>query len=398
LAGDKRIELTLDAGTHDRTNCPVKTLVELPAEWAGAGTVVLSDAQGQTILAQLTAPGLLNQQQVKPAATLPELHFVVPKLAKGQRLTLVGKLSAAPPAGFLWRDTPQQYAELSYAGRPVMRYMYQSREAAEREGDKFFKVYHHLYDPDGTRFVTKGDPAGLYPHHRGLFYGFTRITYGDAKVNTWACDKEAYQSHQGFLASEAGAVLGRHLVAVDWHGRQRQVFAKEQRELAAYHVPGGQLVEFASRLSSTVGKVKLDGDPAHAGFQFRAAQEVADNPKPTYYLRPDGKGQPGEFRNWDAKHRDPRCVNLPWYAVSFMIGPKRYTAVYLDRPGNPREARYGERDYARIGCYFEYELDQGKDLLIGYRLWLQEGEMTVPQAAALSADFVDPPRVSVKVP
>jgi hypothetical protein len=307
-------------------------------------------------------------------------------------------LAATTPAGFLWRDTPQQYAELSYAGRPAMRYVYQSREAAEKEGDKFFKVYHHLYDPGGTRFVTKGDKTGLYPHHRGMFYGFSRISYGDVQTNTWACDKDAYQSHQGFLASEAGPVLGRHLVAVDWHGKGRRVFAQEQRELAAYHLPGGQLVEFASRLSSTVGKVKLDGDPAHAGFQFRAAQEVADNPKPTYYLRPDGKGQPGEFRNWDAKRRDPRCVNLPWYAVSFMIGPKRYTAVYLDRPGNPREARYGERDYARFGCYFEYELDQGKDLWIGYRVWLQEGEMTVAQAAALSDDFVDPPRVSVNVP
>jgi hypothetical protein len=87
-------------------------------------------------------------------------------------------------------------------------------------------------------------------------------------------------------------------------------------------------VEFASRLSSIVGKVKLDGEPAHAGFQFRAVQEAADHPKPIYYLRPEGKGPPGEFRSWGAKYRDPRCVNLPWHAVSFMIGPKRYTAVY----------------------------------------------------------------------
>jgi len=41
-------------------------------------------------------------------------------------------------------------------------------------------------------------------------------------------------------------------------------------------------------------------------------------------------------------------------------------------------------------------LNDGKDLLVGYRLWLQEGEMTVDQAAALSADFVDPPAVTVR--
>ena len=395
-AGDERIELTIDAGAHDRNQSPVKTLVECPAGWAQAGAVVLTGGQGQTIVAQLTAPGLLSQEKAGAKAAARELNFVLPKLAKGQRLTLTGRAAKEAPAGFAWRDTPQQFSELSYAGRPVLRYVYLPREAAEKAGDTVFKVYHHLYDPEGARLVTKGENTGLHPHHRGLFYGFTRVTYGGVTVNTWACWKDNYQSHQGFLASEAGPVLGRHEVAIDWHGQDRKVFAKERRELSAYQVAGGQLVDFASRLSSTVGKVKLDGDPAHAGFQFRAAKEVEDNLKATYYLRPDGKGQPGEFRNWTAKAPDPRCVNLPWYAVSFMIGPKRYTAVYLDRPGNPHEARFGERDYARFGCYFEYELDEGRDLLIGYRLWLQEGEMTVAQAAALSADFAEPPAVSAR--
>lgn len=394
-AGEQRIELTIDAGGHDRNQCPVKALIEVPAAWNDAAAVVLADGKGQTIPAQLAAPGLLSQ--AKAGAAMRELHFILPKLGKGESLTLVGQAATDAPAGFAWCDTPgQYYAELSHADRPVLRYVYPTLESAEEDGDTFFKVFHHLYDPAGTRFVTKGDKDGLFPHHRGLFFGFSRITYGEINANTWACYKGNYQSHEGFLASEAGPVLGRHLVTIDWHGPDNRVFAKEQRELAAYQVPGGQMVDFAARLASTVGKVRLDGDPAHAGFQFRAAQEVADKPAGTYYLRPDGKGAPGEFRNWSAKVPDPRCVNLPWYAVSFEIGPKRYTAVYLDQPANPHEARFGERDYARFGCYFEYELDKDNDLLVGYRLWLQEGEMTVEQAAALSADFADPPAVRVR--
>ena len=54
------------------------------------------------------------------------------------------------------------------------------------------------------------------------------------------------------------------------------MFAKELREITVYHVPDGRLIEFASRLESVIGTVKLDGDPQHAGFHFRAAQEVAD--------------------------------------------------------------------------------------------------------------------------
>ena len=45
--------------------------------------------------------------------------------------------------------------------------------------------------------------------------------------------------------------------------------------------------------------------------------------------------------------------------------------------------------------YFEYELDDGKELEVDYRVWLQDGELTVDEAAALSAGFVDPVEVAV---
>lgn len=402
LAESKTYELTLRAGDYDRVNTPVCVVLKESNVQANLNPVILGnaqsvrvvDAQGKHVPAQLTGPGLLHEPKQPQASVVREVHFILPSLKKGETLKLEATVSSDEPSasGFAWKDAPGEQVELSFDGRPVMRYVYKNREAAKQAGDKYFKVYHHLYDPTGTRLVTKGDLDGLYPHHRGLFYGFSRISYGEAKVNTWACSGEDFQSHEGFLAQTAGPVLGRHLVAVDWHGKG-QVFAKEQRELTAYSLSGGVLVEFVSRLSSTVGPVKLDGDPQHAGFQFRAAQDVADNPKATYFLRPDGPDKPGETRNWDAKGRDPRMVNLPWDAMSFVVGGRRYTAVYLDHPANPKEARYSERPYGRFGSYFEANLDQDKDLVIRYRLWLQEGEMTVTQAEALSRDFVEPVRV-----
>jgi len=104
--------------------------------------------------------------------------------------------------------------------------------------------------------------------------------------------------------------------------------------------------------------------------------------KMTYYLRPDGKGELGQAK--------ASAMNLPWDALSFVLGEKRYTVVYLDKPGNPKPAEYNERTYGRFGSFFRYELDQGKDLVVSYRIWLQGGEMTVDQAAALCADFVEP--------
>jgi hypothetical protein len=243
------------------------------------------------------------------------------------------------------------------------------------------------------------DPNVHSPHHRGIFYGFNRISCGKGKTaDTWHCTNGAHQAHDRFLAREAGPVLGRHRLAITWHGQDKQVFANEERDLAVYNVPGGQLVEFASRLRTSGGPVKLGGDPQHAGVHFRADNEVfARTSRQTIFVRPDGTGKPGETRNWDPKtRRGP--VNLGWDAMSFVLKSKRYTVAYLDHPRNPKEARHSEREYGRIGSYFEYTLAKDKPLSIRYRFWLQEGLMKPGAISALSASFVEPVRVSVKAP
>jgi hypothetical protein len=222
-----------------------------------------------------------------------------------------------------------------------------------------------------------------------LFFGYCDCAFEGGKANTWGCGGSTHQAHAGFLAAEAGPLLARHLVAIDWCDRPGHAFLRERRELTVYNTPGGQMIDFASHLSTTGGKVKLDGNAPHAGFQFRAAQEVAETTeKLTYYLRPDGKGQLGQAR--------ASAMDLPWDAISFVLGEDRYTVVYLDRPANPKPAEYNERTYGRFGSFFRYELDDGKDLKVTYRLWLQDGEMTVQQADVLSADFVEPVAVSIR--
>lgn len=401
-AATKSLQITVASGKEDRTNVPVRHAITLPAALAEAKSVVLKDADGRSLAGQLTAPGLLAKSASTSGGTAQrELHFILPSLKAGKPVTLQATIATEAPAkveGFVWQDTSGETTELRFGNRSVLRYVYKALDDSSKENRELtYKVYHHLYDPSGKRLVTKG-PGGLYPHHRGLYYGFNRISYGNGKkADTWHCTGDAHQSHQGFLATEAGPVLGRHRVAIHWHGPKKEVFAKEEREMTVYHVPGGVLVEFASRLRSTVGKVQLDGDPQHAGFQFRADNEVADQVKQkqklTYYLRPDGAGQPGETRNWPG---DKGHVNLPWNAMSFVLGGKRYTAAYLDHPSNPKEARYSERDYGRFGSYFVFELDETKALEINYRLWLQEGEMTVPDVAAGTASFIQPLQVTVK--
>jgi Methane oxygenase PmoA len=409
-AGGKQFEVTVTAGKTDRSNTPVCVPLSLPKDLAELVELAsLQQPDGKKISGQLVPPGLLTES-IKPATgeIRRDLHFILPALKAGDSLTLkvsVGGL--ATPISFTWHDTPGEFTELRFARQPVLRYVdHPFDDSTKEKREETFKVYHHLYDPSGKAIMTKG-PGGLYTHHRGIFYGF-KATYeaADGKkvtADTWHCPApsgdpkkpslEAHLEHEKILSSEAGPVLGRHRVQIGWFGRDKERFAVEERELTVYNVPGGQFVEFASKLTPVKGTVKLDGDPQHAGFHFRAVNEVDKNKGQTYFLRPFGKGEMGKETNFP---QDKQMADLPWNAMSFVVGDKRYTAAYLDRPENPKEARYSERSYGRFGSYFVAECSDKKPLTVAYRLWLQEGEMTKEGVEARSADFVKPPTATVK--
>jgi hypothetical protein len=335
---------------------------------------------------------------------------------------------AIPRSSLSWKDQPNEFLDLidsatSGKSTPIMRYMYKTYDTTTPAvRNKTYKVFHHVFDPSGEgRIVTNGGHTDdfknekdlLYPHHRGLMFAFNKCQYDGKSVDTWHCTNGAHISHQKTIFQTAGPNSAEHRVLLTWHGPKDEVFAEEERQMTAYKVPedsvivkgpsgaevvkvpSGTLIEFATRLTPKVAKLRLDGDPQHSGFQFRAHNDVAKkSAKETYYLRPDGKGKPGATRNWEPKKGGP--VNLPWDVMSFVLDGKRYSVAYIDHPSNPGEKRYSERDYGRFGCYFEADLTPENPLILNHRVWLQEGEMTAEQVENLRQAFVDPPRVTVK--
>ncbi|MFN0199509.1 MAG: DUF6807 family protein [Planctomycetaceae bacterium] len=337
---EKPIAVRISAGDKDRAASPVSTLIELPAKWGKDIVVEAKTADSQSIPAQVTGLSLLddtNQFESERGSTY-RLWLSVPAIAAGESLnvtivTLKPGKPADSAAAFHWRDEAGQYNDLLFGERPVMRYQYAAYVNAEDKRDLNNKPFHHLFDSEGKMLVTKGS-GGFYTHHQGLFYGFTRITRDGETANLWYCHDGEYQSHEEVIEEVAGPVLGRHRVKIVWRNQKGEPLCNEIREMTAFNTAGGTLVEFASQLSSAKGTVVLDGDPQHAGFQFRAADEVAVREKEnlTYYLRVHGKGALGETRN---APEDPAMSNLPWNAMSFVLGDRRFTAVYLDHPQNP---------------------------------------------------------------
>jgi len=317
-------------------------------------------------------------------------------LVLGRLASVLAAQTADSPDGYRWVDTPGKYVELQYGNQPVLRYMDEPYDGSTPERHaQTYKPYYHVFSPDGSRLLTKGDTGGLYPHHRGMFYGFRKVTYGDGKhCDIWHCLEKAHQSHARILSQHASAESANQVVAIDWHGSQGEVFAHEERAVAVSRKPDGLQIDFSSHLETADDRpIHLDGDPQHAGFHFRAAQEVADKTATqTYYLRTDGKGELDETRNWEEggdAAMNAQCTNRPWDAMSFVLGDQRYTVLYIDHPDNRKPARYSERDYGRFGSYFVTDVTPEKPLDVRYRIWVQEGEMTVDECNAKANEFVE---------
>lgn len=403
---------------HNAPLCIPLSVDESLAKFDEVGVKIIFDMGKEIVtVGQLTNPGITTESipPSKVGLVRRDLHLVLPDMPAMTKWRLAVPftgLRKPEVARFAWTEKKDEFQQLLWTRSGTLtsylRYMNRPYDVTSKEArDKSYKVFHHLYDPAGKRLVTNGgfaddgatDPKKLlYPHHRGIMYGFNKCSYGPdlkKKADTWHCQGDVHVAHEKTLSAEAGPVLGRHRVLLGWHGEKNERFAEEERELTVYQVKGGTLVEFASRLKTTGGKIRVDGDPQHAGFQFRAHNDVAaSTKKQTYYLHPDGsKGEMGKERNWPG---DKTMVDLPWYAMSFVLGEQRYSVCYLNHPNNPKETRFSERDYGRFGGYFEREITEDRPLVVNYRLWLQNGEITAEQAQTLRTAFAAPPKYVVK--
>ena len=342
-----------------------------------------------------TANGVMT-----PAQTDGETSVVLLPLLKAGGSATVGPWKPEPNGPrpeqpqlpFVFKETKGEHLDLFFTGRPVLRFVDKPHDANDHY--LTFKPFHQMFDPkDGKTLLSSGAHPNtkefLFPHHRGLFFGFNKISYGDKQTaDIWHGTDNVFSTTDKILEQVSGRVFARHTAAISWHGKDGKTFADEKRTVTVYSVPGGTLLEWTTELSTSLDSVKLDGDPQHAGFHFRATQEVSKSTaKQTYYLRPDGKGKEGETRNWDVKGKDAKTVDLPWNAMSFVTNEKRYTVLRVPHPDNPKTTRGSERDYGRFGDYFEYELTPKTPLKLKYRIWLQEGEMTGEQCEAITEGF-----------
>jgi len=294
----------------------------------------------------------------------------------------IGMLGAAQGAdGMAFRDNDGKSMDLLYDGTPLLRYMIEFDPSTPQRRFETYKPFLHVYD--GAQRLTNG-PDGQseyvadriqFPHHRGIFIGWNKLTCEGKRYDLWHMPNVA-QVHQRFEEKTVAGDIAKFVSVVHWNDPEGEPILVERRSITAHRLAAPAIVQldFKSELKAVQGDVQLDGDPEHAGVQYRPHNDVAKGDaadKAKYLFHADGIDP----------HKDK---DLPWVAMTYGLAGKRYVVQHMNHPDNPKGTVYSAyRDYGRFGAFPKTTVKKGQTLTLRYRFWIAQGEM--PSRATLAA-------------
>jgi len=341
LASGEELLLQVCAPKVDCKDVPVCADIELPQQLAGLPATEI----GVGLRPAYGDPNMIPGQIVIDEGKKPQLWWIIPRARAKRNSTwiativdykLISKICCEKV--FSWENKKDDYLDLIFNGRKAARYMYAYDVSNPQRVFETYKPFLHVFDAQGENLLTNG-PDGihpyvknkvLYPHHRGIFIGWNRLEFGGQRYDFWHMSG-GVQVHQKFLALTAGPVLARFRALIHWNDKNGMPVIVEQRETTIFRQssPAILLLEFQTELKAVRADVYLNGDPEHAGFQYRAHNDVASGGpevKATYLFHEDGI--------------DPKKdVDLPWAAMSYGLNGRQYSVQYMNHPHNPKPFR-----------------------------------------------------------
>ncbi len=396
------LEVSTHAGDVARASAPAFASFAWPAALTSAlealdvDTPVLWSAELVTASSKRPVPcEVLATPGRDGEAARGELRFVVaqlpPQAEEHYHLQLGDTTTSATAFAGKNVDNARELQSAGSEGRPLLRL----ETAFDRaDFERTSKPIWHLFLPGTDVQLTKG-VGGEFSHHRGLFLGFNKTTIGGTTFDFWHCP-DAGQRHAGYDAMREirSAVRGDLASTTHWVSPTDEIVVRDRRTLTAWQQLDGKsadapwTVDVAIELSADQ-VVTLRGDPQHAGFQLRVADEVAQR-KDARYVRPASAK--------DAKN--DVWIDCPWVAGLFTIGGRQVAIQHMSHPDNPQPVSYSTRPYGRFGAFFTADLTPNQPLRLRYRLVvvpMQEGtNVTSERFADAYADFANPIEVRVR--
>jgi hypothetical protein len=285
------------------------------------------------------------------------------------RPTLLALLAFVPAFAADIKVTPNEAVDVAQEGKVVARFMMSHDVSTPAKRLDNYKPYLHVFDPSGALRLTKG-PGFNFTHHRGIMLGFAKINVGGRNFDRWHMTG-GDQVVTAIKPTDSGFVA-----SIDWQGATAQdkpILTEERaftftKATAPFYLG----IEMKTALKPDQGEAKIDGDPEHAGAQFRPSEKI-DGTRTTYVY-------PGK----DVLIHKVR--DLTWVAEVFTIEGKTFTALLLNHPSNPKDTAFSAyRDYGRFGAFPKGVATSEAPFKLNYKWLIAEGD--VRDAAAFQQAY-----------
>jgi hypothetical protein len=358
-------------GTAGRCSAPVS----VPADLSG-----FSDAALRASQFRLTAIGDANPGQAAeiaaqfepdaPGSKAGTLRWLMPPGPAGQRqFSVKAEVSDTPPLMRVRRDEATGQFELSQAGKPVLRYNYQTNDPGEvlarvnPDNRKYARArsdyIHPLYGLDGQE-LTK-DWSVDHPHHRGIYWAWPEVDYHGERGDLHALQR-VFSRPTGNCMAKDGPVCALIDAENLWRWEDQEPIVRERTLIRAWRAgPTGRFLDLEFHFTALKDDVALArrGMEHYGGLNIRLAP-VQD--QEIFF------------------HTDPTGTELrsAWAELSGVLpGGKKAGLAVFQAPTNPDypgewikypEINWFQPTFPAGGT--RYVLKKGQPLVLRFRLWI----------------------------
>jgi hypothetical protein len=377
-------QLVVKAGNHNRENCPLGTILQIPPAQKVNSVWLQEKSSNQIVPVQWER----NKEKL-------HLCWILDNLTAGETKeyqVAISEKEKEPGKGVRLLPVDDQRVEIW-------------------TGDELFTAYHFgpevvrpflypLIGPGGkhlTRPLARKQDKDMDHHHHRSYW----VAYGDVNgVDNWLEGEEGGKTlHRIFETLKEGPVFAQLCAKGDWVSPAGKKILEEQRVLKFYNLSDCRIIDMELALKATQGEVKF-GDTKEGGV---ASLRVM----PSMEVRNGGKiensyGGINEAETWGKRAH--------WCDYSGQVEGESVGITLFDHPDNFRYPTWWHvRDYGLMTAnpfalsYYtgdpnnrgDYLLPQGEELQFYFRLYIHRGDASAGKVGKRYHDYINPPEVEV---
>jgi len=269
--------------------------------------------------------------------------------------------------------------------QPVLTFLYTRTNPPEEMDLNYWRsnYIHPLYGLDGD--ILTDDFPEDHPHHRGIFWSWADVTYGDRQIDPWAL-RGVRQLFRDWIEREITSSYAHLMFESGWRlDEDWEPFIKERISIRVHPSDEtGRAIDFYlhfRNISSKVVTLRGQGDSGYGGFN----------------IRPDGNRPDIRITTAEGEMDDDALVvESGWADLSSRISENEaYSGVSIfQHPDNPDFPHNGWilRYYGFLGAswpqYERIELNPNDDLQISYRVYVHRGDAETASVARQFDEYI----------